>query len=450
MRAPATLPSLPAASFPQSSAADSLDNADNPGRPPQLRASGRAFSQIVQYHPELTAFRRDLHAHPELGFEEVYTSSRVVHALKLCGVDEVHTGIGKTGVVAVIKGQQPAKTGKSGVRPMVGLRADMDALPMTEHNEFGWKSSKAGLMHGCGHDGHTTMLVGAARYLAETRHFAGDAVLVFQPAEEGRGGADAMIKEGLFERFPVQAIYAMHNWPAMQPGTIGINPGPMMAAADRITIEVTGKGGHGAHAYLTVDPVLVAAHIITAVQSIVSRNVKAMDNAVISICAVNAGDLGAMSVVPESAMLVGTVRTFKPEVQDLVERRLKELCAAVALGFGATATVKYERIYPATINSPAEYTLATAVADQLVGAENVVRNLEPSMGSEDFSFMLRVKPGAYLRLGQGEQLPDGKGGTTGGVGSRFLHNSCYDFNDSVLPLGSALFAGIVERSLPLA
>ncbi|MBW8721024.1 MAG: amidohydrolase, partial [Polaromonas sp.] len=313
--------------------------------PAPLRASGRAFAQIAQFHPELTAFRRDLHAHPELGFEEVYTSSRVVHALKLCGVDEVHTGVGKTGVVAVIKGQQPGKAaGSSGVRHMVGLRADMDALPMTEHNEFGWKSSKAGLMHGCGHDGHTTMLVGAARYLAETRNFAGDAVLVFQPAEEGRGGADAMIKDGLFERFPVQSIYAMHNWPAMRPGTIGINPGPMMAAADRITIEITGKGGHGAHAYLAVDSVLVAAHIITAVQSIVSRNVKAMDNAVISICAVRAGELGAMSVVPETAMLVGTVRTFKPEVQDLVERRLKELCASVAQGFGATATVKYERI----------------------------------------------------------------------------------------------------------
>jgi amidohydrolase len=448
MRAPATLSSLP--SLPGASSAEAADAATSPDRAPQLRATGRAFAQIVQYHPELTAFRRDLHAHPELGFEEVYTSSRVVHALKLCGVDEVHTGVGKTGVVAVIKGQQPAKAGQSGLRPMVGLRADMDALPMTEHNEFGWKSSKAGLMHGCGHDGHTTMLVGAARYLAETRNFAGDAVLVFQPAEEGRGGADAMIKDGLFERFPVQAIYAMHNWPALPPGTIGINPGPMMAAADRITIEVTGKGGHGAHAYLTVDPVLVAAHIITAVQSIVSRNVKAMDSAVVSICAVRAGELGAMSVVPETATLVGTVRTFKPEVQDLVERRLKELCAAVAQGFGATATVKYERIYPATINSPAEYTLATTVADQLVGAENVVRNLEPSMGSEDFSFMLRVKPGAYLRLGQGEQLPDGKGGTVGGVGSRFLHNSCYDFNDSVLPLGSALFAGIVERSLPLA
>ncbi len=427
----------------------SADRADevSADRPSPLRASGRAFAHIAQFHPELTAFRRDLHAHPELGFEEVYTSSRVAHALKLCGVDEVHTGIGKTGIVAVIKGQQVGPLSLH--RPMIGLRADMDALPMTEHNEFGWKSTKPGLMHGCGHDGHTTMLVGAARYLAETRRFAGDAVLVFQPAEEGRGGADAMIKDGLFERFPVQAIYAMHNWPAMRPGTIGINAGPMMAAADRITIEITGKGGHGAHAYLTVDPILVAAHIITAVQSIVSRNVKAMDNAVVSLCAMQAGDLGAMSVVPGSATLVGTVRTFKPEVQDFVEQRLKTLCAAVAQGFGATATVNYERIYPATINSPAEYTLAASVAEQLVGAENVVRNLEPSMGSEDFSFMLKVKPGAYLRLGQGEQLPDGKGGSAGGVGSRFLHNSCYDFNDSVLPLGSALFAGIVERSMPL-
>ena len=416
---------------------------------PALRASGRAFAQIAEFHPELTAFRRDLHAHPELGFEEVYTSSRVAHALKLCGVDEVHTGIGKTGIVAVIKGQQAQKSGTSG-RRLTGLRADMDALPMTEHNEFDWKSAKAGLMHGCGHDGHTTMLVGAARYLAETRNFAGDAVLVFQPAEEGRGGADAMIKDGLFERFPVGAIYAMHNWPAMQPGTVGINSGPMMAAADRITIEITGKGGHGAHAYQTIDPVLVAAHVITAVQSIVSRNVKAMDNAVVSLCSMQAGDPGAMSVVPGSATLVGTVRTFKPAMQDFIERRLHELCSGVAQAFGATASVKYERIYPATINSPAEFTLAADVAEQLVGAHNVVRDLEPSMGSEDFSFMLKVKPGAYLRLGQGEQISDGQGGFTGGVGSRFLHNSCYDFNDAVLPLGAALFAGIVERSMPLS
>ena len=416
-----------------------------------LRASGRAFAHITQFHPELTAFRRDLHAHPELGFEEIYTSGRVAEALKLCGVDEVHTGIGKTGVVGVIKGKQTLQANGSAIaQPMVGLRADMDALTMTEHNTFGWKSARPGVMHGCGHDGHTTMLVGAARYLAETRNFTGNAVLVFQPAEEGRGGAQAMINDGLFERFPVQAIYAMHNWPAMQSGTIGLNAGPMMAAADRITITVTGKGGHGAHAYLTVDPIVAAAHIITAVQSIISRNVKAMDNAVISICAVQAGDVGAMSVVPDTATLVGTVRTFKPAVQDLVERRLHELCAAVAQGFGATATVKYERIYPATINSPTEFALAAAVADQLVGPHNVVRDLEPSMGAEDFSFMLKVKPGAYLRLGQGEQIPDGTNASTAGTSSRFLHNSCYDFNDSVLPLGSALFAGIVERSLPLA
>ena len=419
--------------------------------PSPLRANGRAFAHIAQFHPELTAFRRDLHAHPELGFEEVYTSGRVAQALKLCGVDEVNTGIGKTGIVAVIKGRQPGFISETLKTPaLTGLRADMDALPMTEHNDFGWKSAKPGLMHGCGHDGHTAMLVGAARYLAETRNFAGNAVLVFQPAEEGRGGADAMIKDGLFDRFPVQAIYAMHNWPAMPPGSIGINSGPMMAAADRITIEIIGKGGHGAHAYLTVDPILVAAHIITALQSIVSRNVKAMDNAVISICAIQAGNPAAMSVIPGAATLVGTVRTFRPEVQSFIEQRLKQLCAAVAEGLGATATVNYERIYPATINSPAEYLLAASVAEQLVGEENVVRNLEPSMGSEDFSFMLKEKPGAYLRLGQGEQLPDGKGGLTGGVGSRFLHNSCYDFNDRVLPLGAALFAGIVELSMPLA
>ena len=412
-----------------------------------LRASGRAFAHITQFHPELTAFRRDLHAHPELGFEEIYTSGRVAEALKLCGVDEVHTGIGITGVVGVIKGKQTHQVnGSAMAQPMVGLRADMDALTMTEHNTFGWRSARPGVMHGCGHDGHTTMLVGAARYLAETRNFAGSAVLVFQPAEEGRGGARAMINDGLFERFPVQAIYAMHNWPAMQSGIIGLNAGPMMAAADRITITVTGKGGHGAHAYLTVDPVLAAAHIITAVQSIVSRNVKAMDSAVISICAVHAGDANAMSVVPDTATLVGTVRTFRPSVQDMVERRLHELCAAVAQGFGATASVKYERIYPATINSSAEFAVAASVADQLVGTHNVVRDLEPSMGAEDFSFMLKVKPGAYLRLGQGEHIADSTGA---GVGSRFLHNSCYDFNDSVLPLGSALFAGIVERSLPL-
>lgn len=402
-----------------------------------LTAGGAPFARIAAFHPELTALRRDLHAHPELGFQEQYTSRRVVESLKVCGVDALHTAIGKTGVVALIHGRGAAAQGA----PMIGIRADMDALPLTEHNHFDYQSANPGLMHACGHDGHTAMLVGAARYLAETRNFAGTAVLIFQPGEEGYAGARAMMQDGLFERFPVQSVYAMHNWPAMRPGTVGINPGPMMAAADRVTIEITGRGGHGAHPYQTVDPVLVAAHIITAVQSIVSRNVKAVESAVISICAMQAGDLGAQSVVPGAATLVGTVRTFSPVVQDLVERRLKELCTAVALGFGASAEVTFERMYPATINTAPEAQFAGDVAAALVGEANVVRNLEPSMGAEDFSFMLQAKPGAYLRLGQG--APDGKGTLS-------LHNSRYDFNDDVLPLGAALFAGLVERGLPLA
>lgn len=399
---------------------------------PRIRAHGRVFAHIAAMHPELTALRRELHAHPEIGFEEHYTARRVVESLKVCGVDEIHTQIGKTGVVALIHGRR-RDSGR-----MIGLRADMDALPMTELNDFAWKSTRAGLMHGCGHDGHTTMLIGAAHYLAETRRFDGTAVLIFQPGEEGFAGAKAMIEDGLFERFPVQSVYAMHNWPQMRPGTVGVNPGPMMAAADRITIEVTGKGGHGAHPYLTVDPVLVSAHIITAVQSIVSRNVRAIDNAVISLCSMQAGDPGAFSVVPGKATMVGTVRTFSPEIQSLVERRLNEVCSGVALGLGASAHVRYERIYPATLNTPDEARFAARVARDLVGDEHVDAEMDPSMGAEDFSFMLQVKPGAYLRLGQG------------GEGSCFLHNSRYDFNDEVLPLGAALHASLIEQGMPLS
>ncbi len=402
---------------------------------PHLRANGRAFAQIAEFHPELTAFRRDLHAHPELGFEEVYTAARVKDALQVCGVDAIHTGIGKTGLVATIKGRQ------SNSNKMIGLRADMDALPMTEQNDFAWKSARSGLMHGCGHDGHTAMLVGAARYLAATRNFDGTAVLIFQPGEEGFGGARVMIEDGLFARFPVQSVYAMHNWPSMRPGTVGLTSGAMMASADRVTIEISGRGGHGAHPYQTIDPVIVAAHLITAIQSIVSRNVRAIDSAVVSICAMHAGDPGAMSVVPGKATLVGTVRTFSAAVQDMVERRLNELCNAVALGFGATATVHYERIYPATINTFDEAQFAGNVAESLVGVDHVVRDMEPSMGSEDFSFMLQVKPGAYLRIGQGAE---------NGVGSCLLHNTRYDFNDDILPLGAALHASLVEQAMPLS
>lgn len=397
----------------------------------RLKAHGRAFSHIAQFHPELTALRRDLHAHPELGFEEVYTCARVQESLRVCGVDEVHNGIGRTGVVGIIRGRSHA-SGR-----IIGLRADMDALTMTETNDFPWKSLRQGMMHGCGHDGHTAMLIGAARYLAETRNFDGTAVLIFQPGEEGFAGAKAMIEDGLFERFPVEAVYAMHNWPSMKPGFIGTTDGAMMASADRVTIEITGKGGHGAHPYLAVDPVLVAAHIITSAQSIVTRNVRPIDGAVISLCAMQAGDLQAMSVIPGKATLVGTVRTFDSEVQALIERRLSELCSAVALGFGATATVNYDRIYPPTINTPREAAFAANVAESLVGRDHVTRDMEPSMGAEDFSFMLQVKPGAYMRIGQG------------GEGSCMLHNSRYDFNDDILPLGAALHASLVEQAMPL-
>lgn len=388
------------------------------------------YQRLSAWHGELTAFRRDLHAHPELGFEERRTAARVVEALKVAGVDQIHEGIGKTGVVALVHGR-----GGAGGR-MIGLRADMDALPMTEENDFAWRSTTKGLMHGCGHDGHTTMLVGAARYLAATRAFEGTAALIFQPGEEGFAGAKEMIDDGLFDRFPVESVYAMHNWPALPAGTIGINSGPMMAAADRIEIVIEGRGGHGAHPYLAVDPVLVAAHVITAVQSLVSRNVSPIDNAVVSLCAMQAGDPAAYSVIPREARLVGTVRTFRRDVQDMIEERLGRLVESVAVGFGATARLKYKRSYPATINSEREAEFAARVAASLVGDAKVERRLPPSMGAEDFSFMLQVKPGAYLRLGQG------------GEGGCFLHNSRYDFNDDVLPLGAALFASLVEQALP--
>jgi len=381
---------------------------------------------------ELTALRRDLHAHPELGFEEHRTAQIVAGELERLGIEH-HDHIGKTGVVGVIRGEGQA-SGRA-----VGLRADMDALPMHEENDFGHASRFKGRMHGCGHDGHTTMLLGAARYLAATRRFDGTVFLIFQPGEEGFAGGKAMVDEGLFERFPADEIYALHNWPALPPGTIAVRPGPMMAAADRIEIHIEGRGGHGAHPHMAVDPVLVAGHIITAAQSIVARNVSPVDTAVVSLCAMHAGNLAAMSVIPREARLVGTVRTFRPQTQDAVERRLSELVHSIATAFGAKATLKYERVYPATVNSEREAEFAARVADGLIGAQNVVRDLEPSMGSEDFSFMLQRCPGAYARLGQG-------GADTG----CFLHNSRYDFNDDVIPIGAGYLAALAEQALPLS
>jgi hippurate hydrolase len=377
---------------------------------------------------ELTAIRRDLHAHPELGFEEHRTAEIVSRELDRLGI-EYHSHVGKTGVVGVIRGERD--NGRA-----VGLRADMDALPMHEENDFAHVSRFKGRMHGCGHDGHTAMLLGAARYLAATRRFSGTVYLIFQPGEEGFAGGKAMVEEGLFERFPADEIYALHNWPALPPGTIAVRPGPMMAAADRIEIHIEGRGGHGAHPHMAVDPVLVAGHIITAAQSIVARNVSPVDTAVVSLCAMHAGNLAAMSVIPRDARLVGTVRTFKPQTQDAVERRLSDLVHSIAAAFGAKATLKYERCYPATVNSEREAEFAARVADELVGPENVVRDLEPSMGSEDFSFMLQQRPGAYARLGQG-----------GAEGGCFLHNSRYDFNDDVIPVGAGYLAALAEQAL---
>jgi len=389
-------------------------------------------SFLQERHDTLTAIRRDLHAHPELGYEEHRTAALVSERLHQWGI-EVHAGVGRTGVVGVIRGRQDS-SGRS-----VGLRADMDALPMQEENEFSHRSTRPGLMHGCGHDGHTTMLLGAAQYLASTRSFDGSVFLIFQPGEEGFAGARTMIEDGLFERFPANEVYALHNWPGLPAGHIGLNPGPMMAAADRIEITICGKGGHAAHPHLSVDPVLIAGHIITAAQSIVARNVAPIDTAVVSLCAVQAGHPGAFSVIPREARIIGTVRTFQHSVQSLIEHRLRDLVESTAKAFGGEATLRYERVYPATINHAPQYDHALHVAEDLVGREHVVRHMPPSMGAEDFSFMLQAKPGCYARLGQGS-----------GQASCFLHNTRYDFNDAVIPLGAGFLAALAERRMPLA
>jgi hippurate hydrolase len=389
------------------------------------------LAAIQMFHKELMAVRRDLHANPELGFEEVRTSGIVAGALTALGV-EVHRGIGKTGVVGVIKGQR-TDSGK-----MIGLRADMDALPMSEDSTSEYCSTVPGMMHACGHDGHTTILLGTAKYLMQNRNFNGTAILIFQPAEEGLGGAKAMVEDGLFERFPCDAIYALHNWPALPAGVIGINSGPMMAASDKFEITIQGHGGHGAHPYQTIDPIVVTANMVTALQTIVSRNVHPLEAAVLSFGHIHAGSASAASVIPGQAKLVGTVRTFSDDVQKLVEARMRTLIASIAEGYGAKAEFNYMRNYPATVNTSACAHFVADVATDLFGAERVVRDLTPSMGSEDFSFMLKKVPGAYFRLGQG-----------GAEDGRFLHNPKFDFNDEVIPVGSATFAALVERSMPL-
>jgi amidohydrolase len=386
---------------------------------------------IRAFHHELTAIRRDIHAHPELGFKEARTSGLVASTLESYGI-EVHRGIAGTGVVGVIPGRATA-SGKG-----VGLRADMDCLPMHENGNLPYKSIHAGCMHACGHDGHTTMLLGAARYLASTRNFDGTAYLIFQPAEEGGGGGKVMVDEGLFERFPANEIYALHNWPGLPPGKIAVRPGPMMAATDEIVITVSGRGGHGAMPHLTVDPVVVTAQIITALQSIASRNVSPTDAVVVSICSMATSQIGAFNVIPDAVELVGTVRSFRPETRALAEKRVREIVAGIAQSMGGSASIDYRRGYPATVNTEKEAEFAARVGEKVFGKGNVHTSEEPTMGGEDFSFMLQARPGAYIWLGQG-----------GGPMNCFLHNPNYDFNDDVIPMGAGYLSALVEEAMPL-
>ena len=385
-------------------------------------------NRIADFHHEMTAWRRDLHEHPETSFEEVRTSGIVAEKLQSWGI-EVHRGLAKTGVVGVLHGQSGAG-GKS-----IGLRADMDALPMTEENDLPYKSRIPGKMHGCGHDGHTVMLLGAARYLAETRNFSGTVYFIFQPAEEGGGGARVMIEEGLLEKFPMDSVWGMHNWPNMPAGTVALRSGPVMAAPDQFDITVHGRGGHGAYPHATIDPVIVGAHVLTALQTIVSRNANPIDNIVVSATKFHAGE--AYNVIPESAVISGTIRTYRPETRDFAEASIRRIAPAVAAAFGATATVAHRRGYPATVNSAIETEFAAAVADAVVGESNVDRNPEPSMGAEDFAYMLEKRPGSYIWLG-----------AQGGPAKGLLHNPRYDFNDEILPIGASYWAKLVETALP--
>src|SRR3990172_3897081 len=349
---------------------------------------------IRTFHRELTDVRRDIHAHPELGFNEQRTSDLVAAKLQSWGI-EVHRGIAKTGLVGVIKGHK-STSGRA-----IGLRADMDCLPMHENGNPPYKSLHPGCMHACGHDGHTTMLLGAGRYLAETRNFDGTAYLIFQPAEEGGGGGRVMVEEGLFDRFPADEIYALHNWPLLPPGKMGVRPGPITAATDEIQIGVRGKGGHGALPHLAVDPVVISAHIITALQTIASRNVSPVDSVVVSVCSMETSQLGAFNVIPDAVKLMGTVRTFREETRDLAEQRVREIVTNVAAALGGTCEFQYTRGYPATVNSAREAEFAAQVGERIFGAGNVLRDADPTMGGEDFSYMLQARPGAYVWLGQG-------------------------------------------------
>jgi amidohydrolase len=381
------------------------------------------IEQIRPHHAELTEIRRDIHANPELGLEEHRTADLVARKLEEWGI-EVHRGVGGTGVVGVLRSGNGEAT--------IGLRADMDALPIEEANDFAYRSRNAGKMHACGHDGHTTMLLGAARYLAETRDFNGTVNFIFQPGEEGVGGALAMLNDGLFHRFPCNAVYGMHNRPGMPVGKYGIAPGTAMAGGGFFDITITGKGAHGARPEESIDPVLVACHIGAALQSIVARNVSPREVAGLCVTRILSGD--AYNVIPQTATMGGTVRTMKRETMALVEQGMRRIVTGVASGFGAIAEVDFRLIFAPLVNHEVEFQAIADAAAELVGDANVNRQQSPAQASEDFAFMLEKVPGAYINLGNGD--------------SASVHNHLYNFNDEAIPFGSALYARLVERQLP--
>ncbi|WP_428698800.1 M20 aminoacylase family protein [Stappia sp.] len=384
------------------------------------------INRFADLSEEITEWRRDIHAHPELLYDTHRTSEVVADKLKAFGLDEIATGIGRTGVVGVIKGRN------TGSGKVIGLRADMDALPLDEITGKPYASTVPGKMHACGHDGHTAMLLGAAKYLSETRNFDGTVVVIFQPAEEGGAGAKAMIDDGLMDRFGIQEVYGMHNMPGAPVGTFHIRPGSIMAAADRIQIDIEGVGGHAAKPNDVVDTILVGSHIVQAVQSIASRNVDPLKSVVVSITTFNAGFTD--NVIPQTAVLRGTVRTLDADVRDLAERRLKEIVPTIAAAFGAKASVNYIRDYPITVNHEAQTDFAVGIARDIAGADNVVTDVAPTMGGEDFSFMLQERPGAFIFAGNGD--------------TAMLHHPAYDFNDELIPVGCSYWVKLVETAMP--
>ena len=385
------------------------------------------INRVADLQPEIQAWRRDIHQHPELLYDVHRTAAFVADRLREFGCDEIVTGLGRTGVVGVIKGRKPAGNGDVKV---IGLRADMDALPIEEATNLPYASKTPGKMHACGHDGHTAMLLGAARYLAETRNFAGDAVVIFQPAEEGGAGAAAMIKDGLMERFGIEQVYGMHNGPGVPVGSFAIRTGPIMAATDAIDIRIEGLGGHAARPHKCIDTVLAGAQLITSLQSIVSRTVDPLESAVNSICEFHAGN--ARNVIPQVAELKGTVRTLTPETRELVEKRVREVVAGVAQTTGTKIDLTYERGYPVTVNHASQTAFAKQVAKEIAGDANV-HDVPPMMGAEDFAYMLEARPGAFIFCGNGN--------TAG------LHHPAYNFNDEAIVYGTSYWIKLVENTL---